>query len=314
VKALVTGAAGFVGGHLIARLRSLRWDVSATRLAREHINAPGSVYELDILDQAATAGLLEQLRPDYVFHLAAQSSVALSWEQPALTVDVNVKGTVHLLEALRHITPPPRVLLIGSGEEYGYVLPEELPVREDTPLRPGSIYAGTKAAQSLLGQIYARAYGLEIITARAFNHIGPGQLDTFAVANFCRQVAEIEAGLHPPVIQAGNLSARRDFTDVRDIVKAYSLLIQKGRPGEVYNVGSGRAVPLREVLDLILSLSPVKISVAQDAARLRPADTPVIEADTARLASLTGWAPEISLRDSLADSLEYWRKRIRGQP
>jgi GDP-4-dehydro-6-deoxy-D-mannose reductase len=311
MKALITGAAGFVGNHLISHLRSLNWDVFATRLPHEHIDTSISVHELNILNPIAVNNLLEQIQPDYIFHLAAQSSVALSWQEPVLTADVNIKGTIHLLETIRNMKNPPRILLIGSGEEYGYVLQQELPIREDTQLRPGNIYAGTKAAQGLFGQIYARAYSLKIVVARAFNHIGPGQLDTFSVSNFCRQTAEIEAGIRPPVIKTGNLSARRDFTDVRDIVKAYSLLIQEGKSGEIYNVGSGKVISMREVLDLIVSLSTVKISVEQDATRLRPSDTPVIEADISRLVELTGWTPEISLQNSLIDSLQYWRTRVR---
>jgi GDP-4-dehydro-6-deoxy-D-mannose reductase len=254
--------------------------------------------------------LLEQICPDYLFHLAAQSSVALSWEKPALTVDINIKGAIHLLEALRKMQKPPRVLLIGSGEEYGFIQPEELPIREDTPLRPGNIYACTKAAQNLLGQTYARAYKLEIIMVRAFNHTGPEQLDSFAVSHFCKQIAEIEAGLRLPIIHTGNLSVRRDFTDVRDIVKAYSLLIQKGKAGEIYNVGSGKAMSMQEVLDMALSLAKIKITVEQDPALMRISDTPVIQADISRLTMETGWKPEIPLQNTIADMLDDWRNRI----
>jgi GDP-4-dehydro-6-deoxy-D-mannose reductase len=310
MKTLVIGAAGFVGKHLVALLKTLNWQIFATRLPGETVDNGVPSYDLDILDPDAIGSLLEKINPDCIFHLAAQSSVALSWKKPALTVDVNIKGTVHLLEAVRNLKNLPRVLLIGSSEEYGYVLPEELPVREETLLRPGNVYALTKAAQGLVGQIYSRAYGLEVVAVRAFNHIGPGQLDTFAVSGFCKQVAEIETGLHPPVIQVGNLSAKRDFTDVRDIVKAYSLLIEKGKSGEIYNIGSGKAISIREVLAMILSLSATEISIEQDDSRLRPSDTPVIEADISRLTELTGWKPKISLRDTLSDMLDGWRMSI----
>jgi len=309
MKALVIGAAGFVGRHLISRLKSSGLEVSATRLPHEEVKDDVPNYELDILNQASISSLLDKIQPDYLFHLAAQSSVALSWEKPALTVDVNIKGAVNLLEALRGMHNPPRVLLVGSGEEYGYILPEELPVKEDTLMRPGNIYACTKAAQDLLGQTYARAYKLEIIMVRAFNHTGPGQIDTFAAAHFCKQIAEIEAGCRPPVIKTGNLSSRRDFTDVRDIVKAYVLLIQKGKAGISYNVGSGKAVAMREILDMALSLSKTKITVEQDQALMRVSDTPVIQADISRLTSETGWKPEIPLRDTIADMLDEWRNK-----
>jgi GDP-4-dehydro-6-deoxy-D-mannose reductase len=310
MKALIIGAAGFVGRHLIVHLKSLGWEVSATRLPQEEIKENVSNYELDILNQSSISSLLDQIRPDYLFHLAAQSSVALSWEKPALTVDINIKGAVNLLEALRVMQNPPRVLLIGSGEEYGYILPEELPIKEDTLMRPGNIYACTKVAQDLLGQTYARAYKLEIIMVRAFNHTGPGQIDTFAVAHFCKQIAEIEAGLRPPVIRVGNLSSRRDFTDVRDIVKAYSLLIQKGKAGEAYNVGSGKAIAMQEVLDMALSLAKTNITVEQDPALMRVSDTPVIQANISRLTLETNWKPEISLRNTISDMLDDWRNKI----
>jgi len=311
MKALIIGAAGFVGRHLINHLKSLGWEVNATRLPNEEIKEDIPNYELDILNQASISSLLDKMRPDYLFHLAAQSSVALSWEKPALTVDINVKGAVNLLEALRVMQNPPRVLLIGSGEEYGYIIPEELPIKEDTLMRPGNIYACTKVAQDLLGQIYARAYKLEIIMVRAFNHTGPGQIDTFATAHFCKQIAEIEAGLRPPVIKVGNLSAKRDFTDVRDIVKAYALLIQKGKLGEAYNVGSGKAIAMQEILDMALFLAKTQIDVEQDPALMRVSDTPIIQADISRLTSVTGWKPEIPLCDTITDMLDDWRKKIK---
>jgi len=311
MKALIIGAAGFVGGHLITHLKSLGWEVSATRLPQEKIKEDVPNYELDILNQVSISSLIEKIRPDYLFHLAAQSSVALSWEKPALTVDINIKGAVNLLEVLRVMQNPPRILLIGSGEQYGYILPEELPIKEDTLMRPGNIYACTKVAQDLLGQTYARAYKLDIIMVRAFNHTGPGQIDTFAVAHFCKQIAEIEAGLRPPIIYVGNLSSLRDFTDVRDIVKAYSILIQKGKVGRVYNVGSGKAVAMQEVLEIALSMAKTSITVKQDPKLVRVSDTPVIQADISRLTLETGWEPQISLKDTIADMLDDRRKKIK---
>ena len=310
MKALIIGAAGFVGKHLIDHLVEICWEVSATRLPTETIDTRIPVFELDILDPPAISALLKEINPECIFHLAAQSSVAVSWEQPALTIDINVKGVANLLEAVRRIPKPPRVLLIGSGEEYGYVSPEDIPIIEETSLHPGNIYAATKIAQGMLGQIYARAYGLEIVIVRAFNHIGPGQSDTFAIPNFCKQVAMIEAGLSPPIIKVGNLEAKRDFTDVRDIVRAYRLLAEKGESGVIYNVGSGRAVSIGEMLEKILSLSKTEITVEQDPSRMRPADIPIIEADISRLCRMTGWKPEVLLEMTLAEILDEWRVKV----
>ena len=310
MKALIIGAAGFVGKYLIDHLIDEGWDVAATRLPSETIDTHVPVHELDILETDSIAALLEDTKPECIFHLAAQSSVAVSWEQPALTVDVNIKGAVNLLEAVRGMAKPARVLLIGSGEEYGYVLPEELPISEDTPLRPGNIYAATKIAQGMIGQVYAKAYGLEIVIVRAFNHAGPGQSDTFVLPNFCKQVAMIEAGLAPPVIEVGNLEAKRDFTDVRDIVKAYCLLAENGESGEIYNVGNGRAVAIEELLGIILSQTNADITIEQDKLRMRPSDVPVIEADISRICNHIGWKPDIPMESTIADILDEWRMRL----
>jgi len=310
MKALIIGVAGFVGKYLVNELVSEGWDVSATRLPSEETNLDIPIYELDILEACAISDLLTQVKPACVFHLAAQSSVAVSWRQPALTVEVNIKGVVNLLEAVRGLESPPRVLLIGSGEEYGYILPDELPIHEDTQLRPGNIYACTKAAQGMMGQIYARAYGLEVIIVRAFNHIGPGQTDTFVVSSFCKQAAMIEAGLCENVMKVGNLDAERDFTDVRDIVRAYRLLADKGESGVIYNVGSGKAIAISSILDTILKLADAEIKVEQDEARMRPSDVPVIEADISRLVACTGWKPKIAIEATLGDVLDEWRELV----
>jgi len=279
-------------------------------LPAETIDLNTPVYELDILNAGAISELFERLTPDCVFHLAAQSVVSISWKQPALTVDVNIKGALNLLESVREMKKPPRVLLIGSGDEYGYILPEELPLKEDTQLRPGNIYAATKAAQGMLGQIYARAYGLEIVIVRAFNHIGPGQADTFVVPSFCKQVAMVEADGDTGNIQVGNLEAKRDFTDVRDIVAAYRLLAEKGESGTIYNIGSGKSHAIYKILDMILKQSTATITIEQDQSRMRPSDTPVIEADISKLVECTGWKPEIPLEQTLADILGEWRMRV----
>lgn len=311
MKALIIGAAGFVGSYLIQHLSdTYDWEIHATKLSSETFDASDiCIHDLDIMNTVEIEILLKKLRPDYIFHLAAQSSVALSWKNPALTVDINIKGTLNILDTIRNIPGySPKILLIGSGEEYGYILPDETPINEQVIPRPGNIYAATKACQNMLGSIYSRAYGLHLIMVRAFNHIGPNQAPIFVVSDFCKQVAEIEAGIKPSVMRVGNLQAKRDFTDVRDVVRAYGLLIQKGQAGETYNIGSGHAIAIQELLDKILSLSEKNISVELDTARLRPADIPVIEADIQKIQQLTAWKPEISLNQTLLETLNYWRE------
>ncbi len=307
--ALIIGGAGFVGSYLAEYLHDeCGYFVNSTKLANETLDSPyGDVYDLNILDQEQIEQLLTKMKPDCIFHLAAQSSVAVSWKRPQLTVDINVKGVVNLLEALKNIQYKGRTLLIGSGEEYGMIREDECPVTEDNVLRPGNIYAATKSCQNLLGAIYAKAYQLDIMMVRAFNHIGPNQIPQFVVADFCSQVAAIEKGLQKPEIRVGNLSAKRDFTDVRDVVAAYGAIIEKGCSGETYNVGSGHAVAIQEILDEILSLSERDIQVIVDQSKFRPVDVPVIEADISKIQKDTSWKPQISLRQTLVETMEYWR-------
>lgn len=325
---LIIGAAGFVGSYLIKHCKDdCGWNVYATKMAFENFSYDGvKVYDLDILNRDSIVTLLDSLRPDYIFHLAAQSSVAASWRNPGLTIDVNIKGSVNVLDAVRAVRDAdaaecdqphpepwhvyhPRVLLIGSGEEYGHIRPEETPLPETNALRPGNIYAATKACQNMIGSIYAKAYDLDIMMVRAFNHVGPNQAPMFVVADFCKQVADIEAGLQEPVIRVGNLSAKREFTDVRDVVRAYALLVQKGEPGETYNVGSGHAVAIEDILHQILSLSEKEITVEVDPKKLRPVDVPIIEADTSKLQDTTGWKKTIDLAQTLQETLDYWRAK-----
>ncbi len=311
MKALIIGGAGFVGNYLLHHLQNdCGFTTSVTKLPHEVItDEQASIYDLDILKQEDILALLNKVRPDYIFHLAAQSSVALSWKRPDLTVDINVKGSLNLLEALRALDYKPRVLLIGSGEEYGHIRPEETPVHEEVTPRPGNIYAATKACVNMLGHIYADAYGLDLMMVRAFNHIGPNQAPLFVVADFCKQVAEIEKDqTREKVIRVGNLAAKRDFTDVRDVVRGYSLLIQHGVRGESYNIGSGSAISIDDILHMILDLSKVSIKVEIDPERLRPIDIPIIEADIHKFQTCTGWKKEIPLTQTIEETLNYWRQ------
>ena len=310
-KALIIGAGGFVGSYLINCLcHEFHMEVHATKLNGTTFSHPSArIYDLDILDREAVRKLLDKIRPDYIFHLAAQSSVSAAWKDPMLTIDVNIKGSVNVMDAVRELPYKPRILIIGSGEEYGHIRDGQTPILEETMLRPGNLYAATKACQNMIGSIYAKAYGMEIILVRAFNHVGPGQAPLFVVSDFCKQTAEIEMGLREPMIRVGNLSARRDFTDVRDVVRAYGLLSLKGTAGETYNVGSGTAIKIRQILDLIVGMSSAKIGVEVDPAKIRPVDVPVIEADIIKITKATGWKPVISIEQTIKETLDYWRKR-----
>lgn len=307
-RVLIIGGAGFVGPYLYKELSE--YEVHITKLEHERVDAfiaKDRIHDLNILNKAEIKNLLEAVQPDIIYHLAAQSSVALSWANPELTIDINIKGSLYILDSIRESGLHPRIVLIGSGEEYGYVKPEEVPIQEKNAVHPGNIYAATKVFQNLLGEIYTKAYGMDIINVRAFNHIGAGQLPSFVVADFCKQVADIEKGLQEPVIRVGNLEAARDFTDVRDVVRAYHLLGRYGKGGETYNVGSGKAIKIGYILDQIISLSKVKIAIEVDEKKLRPVDIPIIEADTSKVREASGWKPEISLEETLQSTLNFFR-------
>lgn len=312
MDALVIGAGGFVGSYLIQELMSCGKAVGATKLPHESIRIGGcEVFDLDLAKESDIRMLLASHRPAQIYHLAAQSSVAVSWKDPELTVDVNIKGVLHLLEAIRSVEDYyPRILLVGSGEEYGMQRSGNITVPEDTPLHPSNMYAVTKACQNMIGSVYARAYGMGIVMVRAFNHIGVGQSPQFVAADFALQIAEMEAGFRDPVMKVGNLAAKRDFSDVRDVVRAYVMLMEKGIAGETYNVGSGKAVSIQELLDILLEQSRASIIVEQDAARMRPSDVPAIAADITKLQEDTGWKPEYTLEETLRTMLDYNRRNF----
>lgn len=310
MKALIIGGAGFVGGYLIRELKGSGWEVHATRLPDENLSEDCCSHFLNILEKENIKPLLDEIMPDVVYHLAAQSSVSVSWKKPQLTAEINIIGTINILEAMREAKKQDiRLILIGSGEEYGFIRSEACPISENEPLDPGNIYAATKACQGMLGKIYARAYKKDIINVRAFNHSGPNQLPIFVISDFCRQIAEIEKGERPPEISVGNLSAQRDFTDVRDIVRAYRLLAEKGVSGKTYNIGRGKAVSIQYILDTALSLAKVPIKIKQDPARMRASDIPIIEPDVSRIFADTGWKAEISIERTVEDTLDFWRNK-----
>lgn len=311
-NALIIGAAGFVGNYLIDHIqKNCVWSITVTKMKHENVSWDGvDIRNVDILRKEEISDLLNEVRPDYIFHLAAQSSVVLSWKNPGVTVDVNIKGSLNVLDAIRELDYKPRVLLIGSGEEYGHVKECEVPIDEENVLRPGNLYAATKACQNMIGSIYAKAYGMQVMMVRAFNHIGPNQSPQFVVADFCKQIAEIEAGRQESVIRVGNLVARRDFSDVRDVVRAYVLLIENGIPGETYNVGAGKAVAIQEILERIVKLSKTPVTIELDQQKLRPVDVPIIEANIEKIQACTGWSPQIDLETTLNETLLYWRKEV----
>ncbi len=315
MRLLITGVGGFVGRHLAYTLaRETDWELWGW--ARRPVNGLPDrlqVAQVDLRDPEAVRQGLARLSPEGIIHLAAQSDVGESWRDPWGTFETNVRGTLNLLEGIRALGLQPRILIVTSNEVYGLIRPEEVPIREDQPFRPANPYGVSKAAQDWLAALYAAAYAMPIVRARPFNHIGPGQDPRFVVSSFARQIAWIEAGLQEPVLRVGNLEARRDFTDVRDVVRAYRLLLERGEPGEAYNIGSGRPRAIREVLEALLAMTQARVRVEVDPQRIRPVEIPVSAADIARIRERLGWQPTIPFEQSLRDVLEEWRARAREE-
>ena len=321
MKALVTGAKGFAGSHLIDHL--LASGIEAVGLDQpfcdgsnvSHLGASVRLLDINVLDARALAQTIARERPDLIFHLAGQAAVSRSWQDPEDTFACNVVGQLNIFRAVIQADINPLNLVVGSEEEYGLV-EDESPIPEDAPLRPLNPYGVSKVAQDLLGYQYFRSHGLRSVRVRPFSHLGPRQSDAFVASAFARQVAECEAGLTAPVLRVGNLEARRDVTDVRDMVRAYALALLRARPGEVYNLGAGRSVRIQEILDFYLQRARCPLKVERDPARFRPIDVPPRTCDSTKFRQETGWAPVIPLDQTLADTLEHWRERIRtvGHP
>jgi GDP-4-dehydro-6-deoxy-D-mannose reductase len=317
-RILVTGAGGFVGSHMIRRVST---DPAYLAFAVVHHPPPldgiralpvpsNHVYAGDLMDTSFADAVIQETRPDRVVHLAAQSSVPASWQDPKRTLTNNVIAQLNVLDGVARYVPRARVLVVGSSEEYGLVRPEDLPLAEDSPLRPESPYAVSKIAQDFLGLQFHLGRHLEVVRVRPFNLIGPGQEDRFVVPSFARQIAEAEAGMRPPVIEVGNLDARRDFTDVRDAVRAYAMTLERGHAGEVYNVGGGAVRSVREILDTLRGFARCSLDVKIDPARFRPVDAPVVQSDTRKIREEVGWIPEVPIDQSLCDVLDEWRQRV----
>lgn len=317
MRILITGITGFVGSHLAEYALSrgdtevfgtVRWRSRMENI--EGILDRVHLIDCDLRDAVAVRKTLEEVKPEYIFHLAAQSYVPTSWKAPAETLLTNIISELNLLEAMRDLELEARIQVAGSSEEYGLVFEHETPITEENPLRPLSPYAVSKVAQDMLAYQYHRSYGIYTVRTRAFNHEGPRRGHVFVTSNFAKQIAEIEKGKKEPVIEVGNLNARRDFTDVRDMVKAYWLALEKGEPGEVYNIGSGRAVTIREMLDILLSFTDREIEIKPVPERMRPSDVELLVCDCSKFRKLTGWKPEIPLEKTLKDTLDYWRDRV----
>ncbi len=314
MRALITGIAGFVGSHLAEAIRAETdwevWGVVIGSVERASAISGARILTTDLREPEQARVLVETAQPDLVFHLAAQAYVPQSWADPWDTYQTNIRSQLNLLDSLGRLGSTARVLVVSSNEVYGYARPEDLPLNEQAPLRPNSPYAVSKLAQDFMGLQYFLDWKLPVIRVRPFNHIGSRQNERFVAPSFAKQIVEIERGQREPVLRLGNMAAQRDFTDVRDMVRAYILAIQKGEPGDVYNIGSGRARSVREMLDIMLAHSPVKIAEETDLAKFRPSDTPISYADPSRFKRQTGWEPRLSFEQTCVDILNDWRARI----
>ncbi len=316
MRVFITGITGFAGSHL-ADYCLERGDVEVYGIVRwrsrteniDHIVDRINVLECDLRDATSTRDVIEEVKPDFIFHLAAQSYVPTSWKAPTESLTTNVLGELNIFEAVRKIGLGCRIQLAGSSEEYGMVNPDEVPITEDNPLRPLSPYGVSKVAQDLLGYQYYMSYKMDIVRTRGFNHTGPRRPPVFVCSDFAKQIVDIEKGLRPPIMYVGNLDAKRDFTDVRDVVRGYFLALEKGKSGQVYNICSGKCYSMREILDMLLAKSNIKIEIKLDKSRLRPSDVPLLIGSCDRFREDTGWKPVIPFDQTLQEILDFWRDR-----
>lgn len=317
MKVLITGITGFAGSHLVDYLLNSsgveihgiqRWRSRTENV--DHVVDKISMYECDMRDAHSVTNVIKEVQPDRIFHLAAQSLVPASWRSPAETLGTNILGQLNIFEAVRRMGINPRIQIAGSSEEYGLVLENELPVRETNPLRPLSPYAVSKVSQDVMGYQYFKSFDMDIVRTRAFNHTGPRRPPVFVCSDFARQLVQVELGLRDPEIRVGNLEAKRDFTDVRDVVIAYWLALEKGVGGEVYNICSGNCFKISEVLDMLIEIAGVEVKVTKDQARMRPSDVPVLQGDSSKFSTLTGWKPKIPFKKTLTDLVEFWRRAL----
>jgi len=320
MKILISGITGFVGSHLAEYCLGLpNVKVFGTVLSHHlgdelkrinHIRDRVSLIECDLTNRVGVAKVLQKVKPDKIFHLAAQTFVPTSWQSPEHTLHNNIIAELNIFEVLRELKLNPIILIPGSSEEYGLVLKNELPIKESNPLRPLSPYGVSKVAQDMLAFQYYRSYGLKSVITRAFNHEGPRRGKQFVTSAFASQIAAIEKGYQDSVMRVGNLEALRDFSDVRDVVRAYWLATEKCNFGEPYNIGSGKGYRIKDVLDILLSFSKIKVKIKRDPKLMRPSDVPVLICDSSKFREVTGWKPEIDLEKTLKDTLDYWRNEL----
>ena len=314
MRALITGISGFAGSHLAEFLLNKGYKVYGTFYDKSTFsNLNGFIdriilYQCDFRNYDILKKIIGKVKPDEIYHLVAISFVPTSLNDPKLTFDTNLYGTLNLYQAIIDLKMNPMILFVGSADEYGLVNENDLPIKEECPLRPINPYSVSKASADYLSYFYFKSYDLNIVRVRPFNHIGPRQSPEFVCSNFAKQIVEIEKGMKEPVIMVGNLEAKRDFTDVRNMVKAYWLVIQKGEAGEVYNICSERAIQIKELLNNLLELSSKKIEVMKDPQRMRPSDNPVLQGDCSKFRRRSGWKPKIPLDKTLKDILECWRE------
>lgn len=316
MRVLITGISGFAGSHLadclLAQADAALELVGISQSGGENPPTDARITFIagDLSDPRFTSELLAQVSPDRIYHLAAQAFVPVSWQDPWATLENNIRAQTNLLHAAAQQKSNARILVVGSNEEYGRVTPADLPIDEETPLRPDSPYGVSKITQDFMGLQYFLSHQLHVVRVRPFNHIGPRQNERFVAANFAKQIAEIEAGKRAPILRVGNLDAQRDFSDVRDIVRGYVLALERGNAGDVYNIGSGKPRAVRELVETFQELARVPFEIEYDAERMRPSDTPISYCDATKLKNATGWTPQFSFEQTLRDTLEYWRVRI----
>ncbi len=316
MKVLITGITGMAGSHLADYLLTLdNIDIYGTKRWRsplsniEHIKENVKLIDCELTDSKAVEKVIDDIKPDKIFHLAAQSHVPTSWQSPTNTLTNNIVSELNIFEAVRKLGICPIIHIAGSSEEYGMVYEDEIPIKETNPLRPLSPYGVSKVTQDLLAYQYQKSYGLNVCRTRAFNHTGPRRPDVFMTSAFAKQMAEIVNGKQEPKIYVGNLESKRDFTDVRDVVKAYWLATEKCYHDEVYNICSGKCWSGAEVLDILLGIADISVDIVQDPSRMRPSDVPLLYGDCSKFQLRTGWMPEIPFETTMKDLFEYWKAR-----
>ncbi len=305
MKALITGSLGFVGRYMREELEKAGYNVIGLDVCEAE-----NTIACDLLDEHQTFQVVEKINPDIIIHLAGQADVGKSWKIPKETIEINVIAAINLIEAIRKVNPKARIVLVGSSDEYGQLGKLGENVTEDIPLNPQTPYAVSKMAQEQMAKVYANAYGLNICMTRSFNHAGVGQREGFLIPDFASGIVRVEKGI-TTCLKVGNLDSQRDFTHVKDVVRAYRLIAEKGIPGEIYNVGSGKAYSVREILKIMCSMTTRKVQIEQDPSRMRPSDTPIICCNHRKITNDTGWDPALSLDSILNDVLDEWRNKLR---